>query len=321
MRLILASAVAALQLQTHELASEEWDLRDLPFGVDGMSRRPAGLLELMANRSKPLIYFHIHKAGGSLMCRFARQAELIVHPDENCNWQGHDGYGDAGQVARHVPCDQRRSFFQQNGYTYGQIEREVDDQEMCEDFDYAVMLREPNALMASLWNYELWYAWKGWGATKPEHKDPVGTLRATIEWSEKGCPGSPGGCPSNPSQNDQFWKFFDNFQTRFLANAFHVPAGQLTAEHAKKAAERLEKYRFRVELLEELPARSSSLFAALGWPASFASHIHERVNDDRGDGFHRRTFTTRELDFLETVNHHDRALYEAHRASQAAASA
>ena len=34
--------VAALQLQTHELASEEWDLRDLPFGVDDLSRRPAG---------------------------------------------------------------------------------------------------------------------------------------------------------------------------------------------------------------------------------------------------------------------------------------
>ena len=26
------------------------------------------------------------------------------------------------------------------------------------DFTFEVMLREPNALMASLWNYELWYA-------------------------------------------------------------------------------------------------------------------------------------------------------------------
>jgi hypothetical protein len=314
MRLILAFTVAALQLvSTPERASEEWDLRDLPFGVDDL-RPPKGLLlELVANRTKPLIYFHIHKAGGSLMCRFARQTEMVVHPDENCNWQGHDGYGDAGQLAKHVPCDQRRSFLQQNGYTYGQIEREVADDEMCDDFDYAVMLREPNALMASLWNYELWYAWKGWGATKPEHNDPIGTLRATIEWSADGCPGSPGGCPKQPSQNDQFWKFFDNFQTRFLANAFDVPAGQLTAAHAKKAAERLEKHRFHVELLEELPVRSTSLFQALGWPSSFSTHIHERVNDDHSDGFQRRTLSSRDLDYLETVNHFDRALYEAHR--------
>jgi hypothetical protein len=115
------------------------------------------------------------------------------------------------------------------------------------------------------------------------------------------------------SQNDQFWKFFDNFQTRYLANAFHIPAGKLTAEHARKAAERLEKYRFHVEILEELPVRSASLFAALGWPASFSSHIHERVNDDHSDGFHRRTFSSKELDFLETVNRYDRQLYEAHR--------
>jgi hypothetical protein len=285
----------------------------MPFGIDdSLSLRKGVLLELVANRTKPLIYFHIHKAGGSLMCRFARQTEMVVHPEENCNWQGHDGYGDAGQVAKRVPCDQRRALFQQNGYTYGQIEREVADDEMCDDFDYAVILREPNALMASLWNFELWYAWKGWGATKQEHSDPVGTLRATIEWSEQGCPGSPGGCPKQKGQNDQFWKFFDNFQTRFLADAFDVPAGQLTAAHAKKAAERLTKFKFQVERLEDLPARSSSLFAALGWPASFSSHIHERVNDDHSDKFQRRTFSARDLEYLETVNHYDRALYDAH---------
>jgi hypothetical protein len=312
MRFLLPFVHGSLLRHAVSRESEEaaWDMADLPFEVDMNQTVHAFLADLAPARQKPLMFLHIHKAGGTMLCRFARQAEVVVRPEDNCNWKGQDDYHTSGQPNLHKTCADRLLFFRQNGFTYGQIEREMGDEEMCADFDYAVLLREPMALMSSLWNYELWYAWKGWGSTKEEHKDPAGFLRGTVD---SHCSVTP-----TTSQGDAFWKFFDNFQTRFLANAFDVPAGKLDDTHAAKAHARLQEHKVNVKLLEEMPIQGAAFFSQLGWPDNFASHLHEKSNSLDGfqDKFVRKQFSESDAAYLRELNKYDYALYDRYRSTQ-----
>jgi hypothetical protein len=231
------------------------------------------------------------------MCKMAKLNEHVVYPNENCNWKGHDSWKQSGMRHYKKPCKDRVLLFESGGFTYEQIEREMDDDEFCDEFRYGVMLREPLSLMNSIVNFEIWFQ------RKFEHHS-VGIPDDVEEWLK-----SKIAMREVPVNQLQPWAWLDNFQTRLLANAFHVPAGKITEEHLEKARSRLEKHNFTVHTLEDLPTRGEQLFAELGWkipPFSFeekVNKIHEEM----------RPFTVEEQDYLRSLNQFDYELYNGAR--------
>lgn len=252
------------------------------------------------DRKKPLLWMHVHKAGGSFMCQMAKRNERVVAPEENCNWKGHDGYQQSGQAYTRVSCDERAKAFHRRGFTYGQVEREMDSNEVCDEFRYGVMLREPMSLMHSLLNYEIWYTQKFAHHNLNIPPDMVDWLKGKI--NDQTVPG------------DQFapWVHLDNFQTRVIANAFDVPAGQISDEHVEKARSFLQNNGFMVHILEDLPTQGESLFNELGWKWQ-AGALHRKVNQL---AMEERPFMPEEKQYLKELNKYDYALYNGMRSSE-----
>jgi hypothetical protein len=262
-------------------------------------------------RRKPLVWVHLHKAGGTLMCKMAKLNENVVQPENNCNWAGHDGWKQSGQPSVRKSCSERAQMFDESGYTYGQIEREMDDDEVCEEFRYGIMFREPLALMQSIVNFELWYQ------TKKEHSgysqpflefppDMAEWLRGKIE--EKAVPGN--------ELVPLAW--LDNFQTRFLANAFDVPVGQINEEHLARARAFLHKKNFTVQALEDLPRQGEMLFHKLGWKwrkgiLQARHNSFEKIQRDPREETEYRVFTPEEEEYLRGLNKYDVELYKGAR--------
>lgn len=261
---------------------------------------PSASTKTTGGLKKPLVWMHVHKAGGSLMCQLAKKHERVVSPDENCNWKGHDGYEESGKAYKRVPCAERAKAFHSRGFTYGQVEREMDDNEVCSDFRYGVMLREPMSLMHSLLNYEIWYT------AKFDHH-PMNIPSDMRSWIQ-------GKIDDQAVPGDQHaaWVHMDNFQTRVLANAFDVPAGQINAEHLDRARTFLQNNGFMVRILEDLPTQGESLFNELGW-AWEPGALHRKVNKL---AMEERPFMPEEKDYLKELNKYDYELYNGMRSSE-----
>merc|ERR1719298_147895 len=120
--------------------------------------------------------------------------------------------------------------------------------------------------MNSIVNFEIWFQ------RKFEHHS-VGIPDDVEEWLK-----SKIAMREVPVNQLQPWAWLDNFQTRLLANAFHVPAGKITEEHLEKARSRLEKHNFTVHTFEEK-----------------VNKIHEEM----------RPFTVEEQDYLRSLNQFD----------------
>lgn len=251
------------------------------------------LLQQIPNRTEPLLWIHLHKAAGSYMCLMANQAnEQIVSPSSNCNWLGHDGYVDSGYPERAVTCAERRDYFRTGNFTYGHIEHELRPSDLCwDDFAYGTMLREPTDLIHSQMNYDA-ALYNGSGLLL------LDALQAELE--------QPSPLPDQgASQWEPGWKYFDNIQTRLLADALQVPAGQINEEHAAKARERLKRFRvvLRVEDIAD-GYRQQDLFRKLGWQSVEPQDAVNKVSHAT------LNFTDAQIAWLRELNRHDIALYQ-----------
>jgi len=263
------------------------------------------------DRRKPIVWIHVHKAGGTFMCMLAQLAgEKVVEPsDAACNWLWHDQYRDSGRADRRPTCEGRAAYMNEvrRNYSWAQIEREFSEADRCWDFfDYGTMLREPIGLLESEINYHPG-CWMFGGPCGGGPKDPKRFLVEFNETLEKGRDAAPGSYGY-----DQFplWKYFDNIQTRLLAPALDVPPGQINATHLALAKRGLRNFSV-VTRLEDLPKTGAKVFAKLGWDPDMMGHIGEPVNsrDRNMDAFQ---FTTEETNWLRHVNRFDLALWEAY---------
>lgn len=252
--------------------------------------------EYVVKRRTPMIWLHIHKAGGSLMCWLAQLAgERILEPSDGaCNWLRHDAYLDSGKDKVKVSCDERVRQMHSQGSTWSQIERELGDSDRCwDDFHYGVSLREPVALLESMVNYRPGKF--GGGPLNPDaflHK-----LRQTLDQGQA----------THDSTQYPLWKYFDNIQTRLLAPCLEVPPGGINSTHVRRAKKTLAKFAI-VSRLEDLPTTALSVFSKLGWNPHMKRHIGESVNA-RDHGY---IFTAKQANWLREVNRHDRELWEAY---------
>lgn len=265
---------------------------------------------VVTNRSKPLRWVHIHKAGGTFMCHMAYIAgETVVQPSDGaCNWMGYDQYKDSGKRDELLPCKEQLAYFRQHNYTWGQLEREFAAADRCfDEFDYGVMLREPLSLMTSEMNYHPGCFLFG-GPCGGGPVDPTDFLKQFRQQLRR-----------KPLQDevgdDQFplWKFFDNVQTRILASALDVPPGGINESHAVAARRALEAFKV-IARLEDLPQYGQRMFESLGWNSGMMRHVVEPVNaaPTQPTRTAKFRFDAQDARFLLELNKYDLALWQAY---------
>ena len=103
-----------------------------------------------ARNGRPVMYNHLHKAGGTMVCELAkRNGEKLPPNNSNCNMAPDDNW--EGGVATDpsmwppttsVACAQRRQLVHDHSVTWMSQERWV-DLEHCDDFYHAITLRDP----------------------------------------------------------------------------------------------------------------------------------------------------------------------------------
>merc|ERR1719313_1608115 len=99
-----------------------------------------------------MLWFHVHKAGGTWMCQVAQLVgeRIVQNVDRNCNWAFSDTYKHTGGRSRLHSCQDRQRHFASTGATWGQVEREPQPGDLgCRGFHYGTLLRDPKELMDS----------------------------------------------------------------------------------------------------------------------------------------------------------------------------
>ena len=73
------------------------------------------------SRRKPVLWLHMHKAGGTFMCsQAAKENERIISPSFNCNFRNgrFDGVPAMGKHGVDLTCKKRASMFQKTHATW-----------------------------------------------------------------------------------------------------------------------------------------------------------------------------------------------------------
>ena len=133
-----------------------WEgLCDEPDGKHSWSegfRACSGALDVpvKARNGRPVMYTHLHKAGGTMICELAKRNDEKLPPNNsNCNMYPDDNWegGVAADPSAWPPttsvgCAQRQKLVRDHSVTWMSQERWVDD-EHCDTFFYAITLRDP----------------------------------------------------------------------------------------------------------------------------------------------------------------------------------
>lgn len=206
-------------------------------------------------RSRPMMWVHIHKAGGSFICAAAHLNDESIGKGGNCNSKKLNDGGNGAWYTGGANCSQREKEFAQNKLTWGQIERVLPlnpSRELCFDnFDYAIWLRDPIKLALSEANFK-----------KYDPKD----VRKAIACVQNG-----GGCPKWEEKKDDvpLWKFMDNYAVRVLGGpaVYTKKVGQVTEEDAKRAMKLLERFKIKVNMDDVVsnPNLKKSFLQRMGW--------------------------------------------------------
>eukprot|EP00403_Amphidinium_massartii_P010701 CAMPEP_0178431908 /NCGR_PEP_ID=MMETSP0689_2-20121128/32105_1 /TAXON_ID=160604 /ORGANISM="Amphidinium massartii, Strain CS-259" /LENGTH=283 /DNA_ID=CAMNT_0020053865 /DNA_START=56 /DNA_END=904 /DNA_ORIENTATION=- len=239
---------------------------------------------------KPALFVHIHKAGGTMACFVAKRFGARTPNVPSCNWNGFDSYGQSCRGGPYPSCAERASQYRLERWTFGSIERELRQEDVCfNDFRYGVLLRDPLQLMQSHLNFNYKF-FHGARASLSIELFMAAISNGAAPLHEK--VGEMGLCSG--------WKFMDNFQVRVLSGAMEVPAGQLTEEHLQLAKSRLAQFTAveKLENMQDLEVRDA-FFATLGLPTGRRLK-HVRLNQAKG---YREQFSAQQLEWLKEQNH------------------
>jgi len=273
-------------------------------------------------RSKPMMWVHLHKSGGSMMCSMAkRNHETVVTPGESCMWLNHDLFWDSPQYqgASFPPptCAERKEHLQRNPFTWAQIERVFTEQDYCpETFTYGIMLRDPMHLALSMTNAA------AAGSPVPDHSKDFQKVMYCVGTHAKNNPLC--SLPEEP-YGIRLWMFYDNFVVRTLGgmDVYRLPPGGVTEQHARRVIKLLESFDM-VMFLEDInrPARLH-LADRLGWGQTLAP-----LSSESGPAMNGSipmlvakkgvtgTFTNQQYMFLANQNQWDQMVYDHFRRSK-----
>jgi len=295
-RAILLSFAAVSDWTAYGLQLQLWN--SSLDGDSGYISHGAKVESSMTDRPaerKPVIWIHLHKTAGTMMCKFAKiNDEVVVEPEGNCNFWldgglAVDGFAAMGLQKHRMSCAQRSELYRRNGFTWGQIEREVNLEDIgCNDsFMYGIMLREPMGLMLSSLNYDHWNA-----------TNLVTWLQDTEVNIEHAC----GDCCNHTGLRNPAWQMFDNFAVRTLNgyDAWMKPPGHVTEKDLEQAKQHLAAMDV-VMVLEDLEQDKVQMEKFMGWKNT--EFDEENVTP------HSKHFTGDQHTFLKQLNKYDDALY------------
>jgi hypothetical protein len=238
------------------------------------------------HRGKPMLWVHIHKAGGSFICGMANLNHELIVEGGNCNWSGHDGDGRLGQ--QKIPCNWRWEHFSKAGLTWGQIEREFGEGDFCPDFfEYGTTLRDPLSLALS----EVLMV-------KHTHDEVQAHLDCVLHRT-KDC------TAVSKDGSNTLWRFFDNYQVRILGgpDVFFLPPGAVNQTHLKNAVRLLSQFKV-VLRFEDIVSQPEALHNALGWSVESLA-----PTDPHGHTVKAWTFTDAEAAQIRRLTSLDAALH------------
>lgn len=239
--------------------------------------------------NKPMIWIHLPKAGGSMMCATAtRNGENVVQPSNNCNWDAKDSSHFMGGFDHppQVTCEMRAAYFRAHNYTWGQIEREINDEDLCfHDFDYGVLLRHPADYMHSLLNC---FHKRGVNSKSIDNN-----IQCVIDRGSG--PSCTGLKQFDPRRKPHM--FFDNYMTRALGgrDVWDLPVGEVGSHHVDRILERFDKFT-TIMVWSDIPS-STFFHDAFGW-----KQPPRKVHDSK---YALENFTEWQASVFETLNPHD----------------
>lgn len=207
------------------------------------------------------------------MCALAAMnGETIIRPHHNCNWNDHDQSKLKNQHL-FTSCATRRQAFDKKGATWGQIEREIHNDDFCDGFEYGIMLRDPLDHAVSMTRFE-----KLSKAVITQH---VACLRA------RSCKGTG-------------FHVFDNFMIRMMLGeaGLNIEPGGVTREHVKTVVDMIEKF----DVVTTLDNFQDILPSKLGWH-------HTSLHKKKARGFHNR-ISDQDLQFIYENTMMDRTVFE-----------
>jgi len=245
---------------------------------------------------KPVIWIHIHKNAGTTMCVLAGKNNENIPQlsfkgatmSTNCMWASRDQFYLLNQ-SWHTSCAARRHAFATHQWTFGMIEREIHEDDICEGFMYAVLLREPVRHVVSMANFE--------------ELDIARDLEC-IRTGALPCDGQT--FSTSPTPPVHTWITFDNYQIRTLLgeDGLKIPPGQVTEEHARQVIAMLSKFDL-VSFVEELgDATPRMLSDTLGWNTTSIPHFKS------GSSRSEQPISDQDLAYIEELNKMDRFVFD-----------
>jgi hypothetical protein len=197
-----------------------------------ISRKPRG----RRKDSKVIYYLHIHKAGGSTMCKQAAKQKLSVNMVANCNVQK-----DQHCCGKEDSLEAQIRYANETMFDFVACEKEMYDNMATDYYDYAVTLRDSATRYVSHWKH-------------------IRRLKVKDTLKDKGQHFLVGNFSS-------WWEFQpDNFITRMICGSkcLDRPKFQITPQLFQYTLQRLSLFS-HVLFLEDMEASYATFARAVGW--------------------------------------------------------
>eukprot|EP00045_Choanoeca_perplexa_P015869 m.206251 g.206251 ORF g.206251 m.206251 type:complete len:287 (-) comp17101_c0_seq2:82-942(-) len=254
---------------------------------------------LEPRNERQVYYVHVHKAGGTSMCKTAQERnEVLPTPHWNCNGKGDDVIarnGPGGLFNKDWSCESRLDHNRKANVTYFQTETIFHPHNMaCKDeFQYVITFRDPWKRLISHVRFEAQFMKPGMGM--PHFRNSTFSTVASPE-TKRGTP------------------VVDNYYIRTLLDydTFKAQVGTIGKPQLDKAKWLLDN--FVVLILEEPEDMALLMECYLGWPRKQAEDGEDvkHVNRTPGDlqAFVNSRMDPAWVEELKRLNAGDDALYE-----------
>lgn len=232
------------------------------------------LKDIAMERDKIAFYVHIHKSGGTTLCKTAKANGEQVNADNNCNMKG-DGPWTITEKTLERTCEERYQLARENGYSFIAIERFLLEGELdCKDrFIYILMVRDPKQRHnshADVHRHGVFQDKHRGFTIKTQNKKganyyPMATrrlVRVRRRHKKRKVKGELGIALMDNDLSG------DNYLTRIVLGerGFNgtLPIGSITNEHGEEARKKLEQFDIILRL-ENFDEDKVQLISRLGW--------------------------------------------------------